>query len=222
MQPIQLFLGDSSPDVFILRLPLDQGGELSGLLASMCSENRRVQADRYRLRDDRIRCLAAGWLLDYAATKITGDGAMELKDALGKPMLKNLPHLQVSLAHSGEWVVCALHNAAVGIDVEIEVDTTEGAAELFMSPKELLTYRTLVDDPARRALFYHIWTMKESYLKAVGAGFARSPHLVDLDIQDNLLRVVDSSEELHPVIDDWSCYCSYLAGDAAKLALCWK
>ena len=216
--PLAYACGDSAPQVFMVRLRPD---DHEALFAPRCSDARRAQARRYHQRDDRIRCLAAGWLLDYSAMVVTGACAVELKNSLGKPGLAHLPELHVSLAHAGEWVVCALHKACVGIDVEIEAEVTDGMAETFMSSRELLEYASMEGCAEKRSFFYRIWTMKEACLKATGTGMARSPDLIHLEIDDTRLRVTDCSESHESRSVLWHGFSTLLDEGSARLSLCW-
>ena len=220
--PVKLYLGDNAPSVFLLPIPLDEGEKFNDFYASSCSAARRVQAERYIKADDRIRCLAAGWLLDHSVRAVSGVGAIEEKDPRGKPTLGNLPELNVSLAHAGKWVVSAIYDTAVGVDLEIEVDVSEGMAELFMSESELRQYRLFRSDAKKRRYFFKIWTMKEAYLKAIGTGLVRSPNLISLDIQDKTLTVEERTETSDNTTALWHCHSSFISEDSYYLSLCWK
>ncbi len=219
--PVRFFLGNGAPDLFTLRLPSLNDDALCDCFAADCSPHRSRQAERYRRQEDRLRCLAAGWLLDHAVRLVTGTGAVEEKDAQGKSVLSNLPHLGVSLSHAGAWVVCALHGAAVGIDVEIEAPPEEGMAKLFMSKRELSHYLELPDIEEQIRFFFAVWTMKEAYLKALGTGFSRSPRQVSLDIGEDTVVVEDAPERGCASTRLWRCHTARLPGEAARLSLCW-
>ncbi|MCP4153593.1 MAG: 4'-phosphopantetheinyl transferase superfamily protein, partial [bacterium] len=87
----------------------------------------------------------------------------------GKPSLKDNPEFHFNLSHSGDWIVCAVDNSPVGIDIQeifpisLEISkrhfTTEEHHDL-MSKKE----------HERIPYFFTLWTLKESYLKALGKG----------------------------------------------------
>jgi 4'-phosphopantetheinyl transferase len=90
----------------------------------------------------------------------------------GKPFLKGNYGLHFNVSHSEDWIVCAIDNKPVGIDIEKvrPVDLLEIAAQLFSDEE----YKTLIvkSPEDRQRFFFDLWTLKESYIKAVGTGFS--------------------------------------------------
>jgi phosphopantetheinyl transferase len=88
----------------------------------------------------------------------------------GKPEIAGLP--KFSIAHAGEWVLCALSSAgAVGVDIE-------PLAPLATLPRWLAVFdehERAAACSARAALA--IWCTKEATLKAAGARFAELPQV---------------------------------------------
>ena len=86
----------------------------------------------------------------------------------GKPFCVHGP--AVSIAHSGDVVVCAVTDQGqIGVDVEIpdrRRDTMRIAKEYFAADES----RWLSSQPADR--FYMLWVLKEAWLKAKGTGIA--------------------------------------------------
>lgn len=82
--------------------------------------------------------------------------------------------LAFNLAHTDGLVVCLVaRSAEVGVDVEYTLRRSAFAqiAQRFFSASEAQTLRALPED-ARRERFFAYWTLKESYIKARGLGFA--------------------------------------------------
>jgi 4'-phosphopantetheinyl transferase len=110
----------------------------------------------------------------------------------GKPFLPTVPDFHFNLSHSGSWVVCAVAGSPVGIDVEQIKKIDLGIARRFFSPTE---HRHLMSLPPelRNNYFFTLWSLKESYIKALGKGLsiplhsfsinALSPH-ISLEIHD--------------------------------------
>ena len=94
----------------------------------------------------------------------------------GKPYLLHAPiPVHFSLSHSGEWTVCAVGlNSPLGLDLEYHREGRDilKLARRFYHASE---YEALVDRrgmPLAR-LFYDLWTLKESWVKARGGALGR-------------------------------------------------
>ena len=127
------------------------------------SDARLQKAAALKNKDDQARSLCAGLALD-ACLRTVGLRERDVTvktDPRGKPFLADHPALHFSLSHSGEYAVCALDDAPIGVDIEQlrEIDTARLAKRTF-GITESLTLDA----------FFALWTRKESYLKAVGIG----------------------------------------------------
>ena len=114
----------------------------------------------------------------------------------GKPFIVGLPYFYYNLSHSGEWVVCATDRAPIGIDVERVRPVNINLARLYFSTAE---YRSLIGktEPERNQLFFDLWTLKESYVKAKGRGLAIPLDSFTIYSEQGRIRVVspDGQEE---------------------------
>ena len=91
-------------------------------------------------------------------------------DSHGKPQCLSHPEIHVSLSHSGEYAMAALSCRAVGCDVEQLRDAAPlDVARRFFSEKE---YNFLISLPIEKQTdaFFRLWSLKESFTKAVGTG----------------------------------------------------
>jgi phosphopantetheinyl transferase len=97
----------------------------------------------------------------------------------------------VSLSHSGDIVVCAVAESAVGVDVEVASPRDiEAVAERYFTPAE---NRWLAGaDPQR---FRMLWVLKEAYLKALGVGISGGLESLECRIEppDIVARTGDGS-----------------------------
>jgi 4'-phosphopantetheinyl transferase len=115
-------------------------------------------------------------LLRLLLSKHTGQPADSLRFATGangKPILLGSHGVHFNVSHSDGTALIAIASAEVGIDIErigVSVDYS-GVAESVFSCSEIEVLR---DAPAARRgeVFFSIWTRKEAYLKATGAGFS--------------------------------------------------
>lgn len=84
----------------------------------------------------------------------------------GKPYLVD-SMLQISLAHSKNWVACSVGEVASGIDVEEDSIDELTLAEFFFTARE---YQQLCkfNGRSRSEKFLSLWTIKESFAKLTG------------------------------------------------------
>jgi phosphopantetheinyl transferase len=79
--------------------------------------------------------------------------------------------LHVSLSHSGEHAAAAIHSGRVGVDIQIDRRISARAMRLFLNEGE----SQLLERLPRPLL--HLWSAKESALKASGARLYREIRL---------------------------------------------
>lgn len=95
----------------------------------------------------------------------------------GKPRLRpdGDPKPQFSSSHSGRWVLHAVADVEVGVDVEL-VRSDFAKLDDFLwvlSPEERKWVRAAAE-PLRAAALATVWVRKEAYVKALGEGLSRS------------------------------------------------
>jgi 4'-phosphopantetheinyl transferase len=89
----------------------------------------------------------------------------------GKPSVHMHPEMHFNISHSGDRIVCAVGDALIGIDVERIRKVNFHIAKRYFSPHECEDLFSLtVEDQLK--YFFTLWTLKESYLKAIGEGLA--------------------------------------------------
>ena len=100
-------------------------------------------------------------LLGYAAKMEYGvdiAAFLEKRTPMGKPYLDGAPFC-FNLSHSGDFVVCALSDTAVGVDIEKIVPISLKAMRRFIGENVILPSEQI-----------RLWTHYESYGKMVGCG----------------------------------------------------
>lgn len=139
--------------------------------------SRREKVLRFRHESDRRLSLGAGFLLIRAlvrdgllASPSDGSGLRIETTEKGKPFLPDFPDYYFSLSHSGTRVLCVTGNVPVGCDLEQIGRADLKIARRFFSPEE---WKRIQDSGEPEEVFTRIWTLKESYLKAVGDGLLR-------------------------------------------------
>lgn len=142
--------------------------------ARYLSGARRREAEQRKKESARQLYLAAEVLLNRSL-ELEGCGialpAAYTRNPYGKPCLAPEAGICVNWSHSGTWAVCALSDREVGIDLqETGKEPGDALVRRTLQPEELDFYRQAPEE-RRKRLFYEYWTVKESFLKAVGTGF---------------------------------------------------
>lgn len=88
----------------------------------------------------------------------------------GKPYLPDAPGFQFNISHSEEWAVCAVGDAPLGVDLQKERPLRQSVYRRF-APEEQAMLEALPESE-RQTAFFDLWVLKESYLKATGAGLS--------------------------------------------------
>ncbi len=142
------------------------------------SSERKQKMLKFRQEEDRLRCLAAGLLLDY---RFGAEARTIREDRFGRPFLDGGPSF--SIAHSGDYVLLSVGDGQTGCDLEkrdrLEPDHI---ARKILTPNEFEFWKISSD---RIRIFYRFWTLKESYLKMIGKGFSLSPVRFQFDLSEN-------------------------------------
>jgi len=100
----------------------------------------------------------------------------------GKPGLSGHPDFHFNLSHAGAWVICAISDDEVGVDVE-EIKPVDFDISRNYFSKEEHDALMSKEGKERLAYFYDLWTLKESYLKAVGKGLLAPLNSFSIEIK---------------------------------------
>lgn len=164
----------------------DEPGEIESLCESYLDEDDRRRAEQFRrptTRNQHVigrgmarRLLTGGNLPPEVVRFSVAEG--------GKPFAADPPQARRSfnVAHTDGLVVCGLIDTeSVGDEIPLGVDVERldrrvdlNLAHRYFSSPEIESIDRLPDDRQRRIAFLRIWTLKESFIKAIGTGL-RTP-----------------------------------------------
>lgn len=150
--------------------PLDF--DLHERLFSLVDDRKREMLEKYRLLDDSHRSLIADVLLRSLIAeklKCSLDSVLFRYGGNGKPLLAEGCGIYVNASHSRDWVVAAIGDSDLGIDIERIGNVELCVAERFFSDRELVAIRIGDGDFALRTMCA-TWALKESYAKLLGLG----------------------------------------------------
>ncbi len=162
-------------EVFVLEIPaLTAAGRFEELLA-LVSPEKRERIRRFRRAEDAWRTLLADVLIRSVVMEryfVANRQISFAYNAYGKPFLTLDSRFSFNVSHAGRWV-CAIvgQGGPVGIDVEAIRPLDAQIARHCFSADERADLEAL-PDAERLAYFYDLWTLKESFVKAIGRGLS--------------------------------------------------
>lgn len=143
-------------------------------IISFLSHERVKKASSCHLERDRNLSAGAGFLLSFALAKrgVNEKFQKYTYNDCGRPYLSDYLNLSFSLSHSGSMAVCAVSDCGVvGCDIESPERHDIEIAKRFFCAGE---YQHIVSSKDPAGEFRRIWTLKESYIKALGTGLKTS------------------------------------------------
>lgn len=143
-------------------------------LLSLLSYEEQKKILRFKRYEDALRGLTSNILLRFIIVSLLGIRNNSINfstNNYGKPYISGVDKFHFNLSHSGDWVVCAVDDERVGIDVERIHDVDLNLSKRFFSEEEHL-YLESLENNRRREVFFDFWTLKESYIKADGRGLS--------------------------------------------------
>ncbi len=187
----------SVPEQDIIHLHLWDLRRLRSLLAPksvedhfspLLSDDEKERWKRLRLPEAAEQFLAARGLLRTFLASLLQKKPEEIRfgyEKNGRPFVlensdnvkNSAPPVYFSVSHSGPYVAMAFgKDPSLGVDVEVLAprDNLMGLARRYFHEKEYEAFLT-VPPEEQMAAFYHTWTIKEAFLKALGFGMEKSP-----------------------------------------------
>ena len=156
-----------------------------GILNKLVSPEKQERLKRFNFYKDACNTLLGDILARTEICRVTGLGNNTLEfsaNTYGKPFLVNDPRIHYNISHTGNYVVCAMDNQPVGIDIELIKPIDLKIPERFFTPDEVYYIISPQDDLVTHR-FYEVWTKKESRIKLEGKGL--SMPLSSFDVFDD-------------------------------------
>ncbi len=157
----------------------------------LLSRERKDRAMRYVFDRDRKLSIAASMLI---ARGLEEYGLRE-KDVVygyteyGKPYFRDYPFIHFSVSHSSSMAAVAFSSAPVGCDIEYLRPYDEDVAKMCFTLRER-EYILSSDDTA--GAFTRIWSIKESFLKALGLGLVGGMNKFNVEINGDEVHIEEN------------------------------
>lgn len=153
----------------------------------LLSADEHQRANRYHHQKDKQRFIIARATLRILLGRYLKADAKQIIFEVGhnkKPYVKENNNLHYNVSHSGNYILIALSNSELGVDVE-QPDPDMNYEEIMhvSYSKPEANHVKASADPLQ--VFYTLWTRKESLLKATGKGI------------DDALKFIPSIDDAH-------------------------
>lgn len=181
------------------------------------SQFRQRKIDAYLHQEDKERSLAGDMLTRLMLFRHFGYASMKVPftaDRFGKPYLEGQSGMHFNLSHAGDWIVCAVDVSPIGIDVERIRMIDMAIAKHYFSDKEQERLKA-VPPENRLSYFFDLWTLKESYIKAIGKGLSEPLRLFTIDLSVHEIKLVSTKTK-----DAVWNFRQYEIDRAYKLSIC--
>ncbi|WP_053451820.1 4'-phosphopantetheinyl transferase family protein [Exiguobacterium sp. BMC-KP] len=172
-------------------------------LILLLSKDRRNKIAKLRRNDDRIRSLYSELFIKYVLHKEFGLVSKDIqftRDQFSKPLLEGYDNIHFNLSHSGNWIVCAVSDLPIGIDIEKIESGDNRFIEEVLHHKEI-EYLTRFEGNEKNTKYYTLWCLKEAYGKYMGVGlnYEYQKNLFEESLQGWVLKPQqsDANESLY-------------------------
>ena len=178
--------------VHVWSLDLCALGNREHEVKKILSPDELERAQRFIQPNDRDRFAMTRFFLRTILADYIGTDPAQLKfdySPHGKPSLSPpTSSIAFNISHSHKRSLIAItHGQRVGVDVEFMREPVEIAdlAQRFFSPYERVLLGNIPAEHRPKA-FFRIWTAKESFVKATGAGLSLALTSFDIDLDQKL------------------------------------
>lgn len=181
--------------------------ELLSLYESLLNDEERAQMPRFYFEHHRHQYLVTRALIRSCLSRYYPDKPADWqfsKNAYGKPEVSHpdiSSPIRFNLSHTDGLILCGLtRNRDIGVDVEDAQRSTRAALESlssYFSAQEIADL-ALLPASEQKLRFFDYWTLKESYIKARGAGLAIPLDKFSFHFTENTLE----NFSIHPDLND--------------------
>ncbi len=221
MYKVNWKIGEDFPTIlegklYLFKVDLTVGFEASEILfSSHLTVDEVERCNKFRFHKDRIRFSVGRYVVRrLLRSYLAGDHTIiEFQfNAYGKPNVDHICGVKFNISHSGKYLLIGVgREYELGVDTEVynsTIDHLDLGKSVFSQEEQ----RALSQLPLEERIhgFYRCWSMKESFIKAIGLGLQLplDQFTVDLAVAniENHLRSVVWKPDLMKVIKTSTVY----------------
>ena len=188
-------------------------------LRSVVSKECYAEVLGYGNKEVALRRLLGEALVRFALKKywnLTSEDYRIDRGEKGKPFIVGVENVFFIISHSGDYVVCAVSDREIGIDIEKRAKARMEVAGRFFHGEEVAQLKMLEEDKQDQ-LFFNYWSVKESFLKYIGTGLTRPLNSFIVSFSGRDVSLFEGGNKLPlyvhacPVDDGYACHvcCEY-------------
>ena len=102
--------------------------------------------------------------------------------------------IHFNISHSGCYVIAAVSDEDIGIDIQKIKSDKHRIAEKNFLPSECAYINEIEDEKINQQRFCEIWTIKEAYLKNIGIGLRKPLNSFEIDFSEDAPQIVGKKE----------------------------
>lgn len=128
------------------------------------------------------------------------------RDSHRKPFFPDVPRLHFNLSHCQGLAVCGVSDTPLGVDTEEIRPLRERVLRRAFSPEEICAVQNCQHPDE---YFFRLWTLKESYVKAIGVGISYPLHTLSFGLDGDRIRASVSGWQFGQFLvqPDWVVSC---------------
>lgn len=182
-------------DVIIIKT-IDLEDEKLKKICKYVSLDKRNKVDRLLNKNDKVQTIIPEILIRTRLFEDLNSKKIQFnKNEYGKPYIENMEKFLFNISHSGEYIVVAISDSEVGIDIEEikDIEYIDIARNFFSSEESDYIIGSNKKNGLER--FYDVWTLKEAFIKFKGKGLSIPLNSFTIAIdKDKNIRINNSSD----------------------------
>lgn len=166
------------------------------------SKARQEKINSYKYAINKKQSLGAGILLKEALKKykIKEKNIILKTNEYGKPYIENYENIYFNISHSNDYSILVISNKEVGCDIEKIKRINKFVIGKCFSKNEQDYIKNSFN---KESTFIQIWTIKESYLKALGCGLNKEMSELDFVNKNEIIQTYNNFKLKQYNLDDY-------------------
>lgn len=185
-------------EIYAIKLKNEITNNVFDNLMKYISDSKKIKIKKFINKKDQERSLIGELLLRYIIClkyQIKNKEICISIDEFGRPLLLNSKSYDFNISHSDEWIVCGVNDKCIGVDIEkiLSLDYENIAKQFFTKEECDFIFKTTLNWQLEN--FYRLWTLKESYIKAIGKGLLIALDSFTINIDESKIFAISDDKQ---------------------------